>query len=444
MGGTQAMADHYRQKGTGVAKALEDYEKELEAGLKSIEAQYNKHQIVNDNGEQDEAEYYKRRREYLQEHCDKTSEIWWKHWDDVANKEKQMRDKQQTESKKAAKDAQTKKDDALKDGLDAIQTEYESASVSEDQALKAEGDYLLKRRQYLQEHCDEASDVWKKYWADQLKDEKKYRDKLSDADKDAAKEEAEAWEKAFDDLAEKQKKAYDELTKQKEKAYEDLSGIDLTSTVTGADGKDKTILTDLNAATKKLTEYQNSLARLKNTGISDDLLNEILSMDYESGARQSMINTLLGLSADKRKLYYDDYEKYNAKAKEVAQKQVQDEVDELNQTTSEAVTGAFQSVTNSAYIAGADTAKSFIKGISENMSGLITAMSGTTDLDAIRALLNIDSNMFAGAAKGAASADGGFYNTPITINLNDKQYINTTLGDLMEQGRLTGGNTFNL
>lgn len=444
MGGTQAMADHYRQEGTSVAKELEDYEKELEAGLKSIEEQYNKHQIVNGNGEQDEAEYYKRRREYLQEHCDKTSEIWWKHWDDVANKEKQMRDKQQNESEKAAKDAQTKKDDALKDGLDAIQTEYESTSIPEEQALKAEGDYLLKRRQYLQEHCDEASDVWKKYWADQLKDEKKYRDKLSDADKDNAKKDAEEWSKAFDEMVDRQKKAHDELTKQKEKAYEDLSGIDLISTVTGADGKDKTILTDLNAATKKLTEYQNSLARLKNTGISDDLLNEILAMDYESGARQSMINTLLGLSADKRKLYYDDYEKYNAKAKEVAQKQVQDEVDELNQTTSEAVTGAFQSVTNSAYIAGADTAKSFLKGISENMSGLLTAMSGTTDLDTIRALLNIDSNMFAGAAKGPASTGGGFYNTPITINLNDKEYINTTLGDLMEQGRLTGGNTFNL
>lgn len=445
--GSNAMAKYYEQRGKASEanlKSLKDYESDLEEGLKSIEEQYNKHQIVDVDGNQDEEEYYKRRREYLQEHCNKTSEIWWKHWDDVANKEKQMRDKQQTESEKAAKDAQTKKDDALKDGLDAIQTEYESTSVPEEQALKAEGDYLLKRRQYLQEHCDEASDVWKKYWADQLKDEKKYRDKLSDADKDAAKKDAEAWEKAFDDLAEQQKKAYDELTKQKEKAYDDLSGIDLTSTVTGADGKDKTILTDLNAATKKLTEYQNSLARLKNTGISDDLLNDILSMDYESGARQSMINTLLGLSADKRKLYYDDYEKYNAKAKEVAQKQVQDEVDELNTQTAAAVDNAFSSVTNSAYIAGADTAKSFLKGISENMSGLLTAMSGTTDLDAIRALLNIDSNMFAGAAKGTASADGGFYNTPITINLNDKQYINTTLGDLMEQGRLTGGNTFNL
>lgn len=167
-------------------------------------------------------------------------------------------------------------------------------------------------------------------------------------------------------------------------------------------------------------------------------------MDYDSGARQSMINTLLGLSAEKRKLYYDDYEKYNAKAKEVAQKQVQDEADELNRTTSAAVEEAFSSVTNSAYIAGADTAKSFLQGISDNMSDLLTAMSGTTDLDTIRALLNIDSNMFAGSAKDPASTDGDFYNTPIIINLNDKQYINTTLGDLMERGQLTGGNTFNL
>lgn len=438
------MAEYYENQGKAVLEDIESFEKDLEAGLSDIEQQYKMHKITDSTGEKDEAAYYERRREYLQQHCNGMSEIWWKYWDEVADYQKKQQEKQQTESEKAAKDAQTQKDDALKDGLDAIQTEYESTSVPEEQALKAEGDYLLKRRQYLQEHCDEASDVWKKYWADQLKDEKKYRDKLSNADKDAAKEEAEAWEKAFDDLAEQQKKAYDELTKQKEKAYEDLSGIDLTSTVTGADGKEKTILTDLNAATKKLTEYQNSLARLKNTGISDDLLNEILAMDYESGARQSMINTLLGLSADKRKLYYDDYEKYNAKAKEVAQKQVQDEVDELNTQTAAAVDNAFSSVTNSAYIAGADTAKSFLKGISENMSSLLTAMSGTTDLDTIRALLNIDSNMFAGSAKGTASADGGFYNTPITINLNDKQYINTTLGDLMEQGRLTGGNTFNL
>lgn len=354
------------------------------------------------------------------------SEIWWKYWDEVADYQKKQQEKQQTENEKAAKEAQNQWDKALKDGLDSIETEYKLSDIPEDDELKAEEEYLKKRRKYLEEHCDKSSDTWNDYWTDLLESEKKLKDKILKSDKAKAKEDAEEWSKAFEELSETQKKAYDELTKQKEKAFDDLSGIDLTSTVTGADGKEKTILTDLDAATKKLTEYQNSLARLKKTGISDDLLNEILSMDYDSGARQSMINTLLGLSEEKRKLYYDDYEKYNTKAKEVAQNQVQDAVDELNKETETAVDNAFSSVTNSAYIAGADTAKSFLKGISENMSSLLTAMSGTTDLDTIRALLNIDSMSFAGSAKGPDNSSGAsFDNTPIIINLNDKKYIET-------------------
>ena len=48
---------------------------------------------------------------------------------------------------------------------------------------------------------------------------------------------------------------------------------------------------------------------------------------------------------------------------------------------------------------------------------------------------------------GTGLTDGQKYvlaNTPITINLNDQQYINTTIQELIDSGNRSGGNVFNL
>ncbi len=64
--------------------------------------------------------------------------------------------------------------------------------------------------------------------------------------------------------------------------------------------------------------HESSFARLKATGISDSLFKKIKSMNYEDDSSQLFIDTLLGLSPDKRQIYYDAWDRYYAKADEIA------------------------------------------------------------------------------------------------------------------------------
>ena len=92
-----------------------------------------------------------------------------------------------------------------------------------------------------------------------------------------------------------------------------------------------------------------------------------------------------------------------------------------------------------AYAEGVQTAQSYLQGI-------IDGMGGVNDLSAISGIFTA---AYSGAGKtGAANSGNGekyiLGSTPITINLNDKQYIETTIQDLIDKGPTTGGNPFNL
>lgn len=372
-----ARAEAQKQANEEYAKQQEEFENQLKEDWESLAAEYNKHLIVDSNGEQDEEAYYKKRRQYLEEHCDKSSEVWWKYWDEVTAYEKKKRDEQVKAAQKLAED-------------------------------KAKAD-------------KEASDKAKK-----------------DAE-DKAKAEFDAWKDAASDAYDETTKEYQAIVSEKEKAFNELSSIDLTSTVKDKDGNEKTILTDLNKARQELTEYETALEKLKATGISDDLMNEILGMNYENGDRMDFIQTLLDLDPKKLELYYSDYAKYNAKAMELSQEQIQDKLTDLNAKTENAVDGIFKSMPESAYEEGAKTAQSFLQGIYDSMGD-------TVDLNAARAVLNLNGSNGGGsaAASSGKSETVAALNTPITIVLNDKEYINTTLGEVMSNSALTGSNQYSL
>ena len=87
-----------------------------------------------------------------------------------------------------------------------------------------------------------------------------------------------------------------------------------------------------------------------------------------------------------------------------------------------------------AYEEGAATAQSYIQGIIDNMGGI-------NDASVISAMLGIGNGT---GKSGSSSENAAWMNTPITINLNDKEYIKSTFGELIASGKRSGGNTFNL
>lgn len=415
--------ERYRAEGEAAYAAAEEEKKLREDTLKSDTAAFDEKLKLHKISEE---QYYNDLEKYLNLHVDKNSETWWKYYEKVEN----YRDKQAENDKKAEEERQKQLEEDKKAEQDIIKGYWDEVTRQHDQGESDdETEYKLKA-QIVKKYCDENEKEWDSYYTWLYKYQKNKNDQI-------AKNEKEAWENNVKTLSDTLTGSYENLVKQKEKVKEDLANIDLTETVTDVNGKDVTVLTDLDAEYKKLDTYQKSLNRLKATGISDALLADIMSMDYADGSRQRMIDTILGLSAENRQRYYNDYAKVIAKQDEIAQASIQDGLDDLNEQTANAVDDIFSTMPKSAYAEGAATAQSFIQGI-------IDAMGGTVDNQAAMSLFNLGAAAPSATSNKASGNETIAANTPITIVLNDKEYISTTVGEMMNNSRLSGGSTFNL
>lgn len=401
--------EYYKQQGLAAQKNADEMRSIRDENIKDevagLDTKLKLHKIT-------EEQYYADLEKYLNDHVDRGSEVWWEYYDKITD----YRDKQAENDKKAEQDI-------IKGYWDEVTRQRDQGEIDD------ETEYKLKA-QIVKKYCDENEKEWDSYYTWLYKYQKNKNDQI-------AKNEKEAWENNVKTLSDTLTGSYENLVKQKEKVKEDLANIDLTETVTDVNGKDVTVLTDLDAEYKKLDTYQKSLNRLKATGISDELLADIMSMDYADGSRQRMIDTILGLSAENRQRYYNDYAKVIAKQDEIAQASIQDGLDDLNEQTANAVDDIFGTMPESAYAEGAATAQSFIQGI-------IDAMGGTVDNQAAMSLFNLGTAAPSATSNKASGNETVAANTPITIILNDKEYISTTVGEMVNNSRLSGGSTFNL
>lgn len=433
LGSTSVMANYYEKMGKDSAEARKSFleqrkldNEELEKGLADIEKRYNNHQIVDSSGGKDEAAYMAERKKYLEKHIDESSEMWWKYYDEIADFEKKSAEdhkkaleEEKKESEKAAEEAEKKKIEYIKKSWDEITRQREREIITEDD------EYTLKA-QLIKEYCDENEDTWNEYydWLYEF---------VKNEEEEITEEQVNAWEKNSEALADSLSDRYKDLVKQKEKVKQELLNIDLLETVKGKDGKEVTILTDLNKEIEKINKYKNSLQKLKNTGASEALIGEIQNLSYEDGQRQRFIDVLLGLSEEKRNLYYSDYERFQKAAEDAASTEISNQLEKINQATTDSVKNIFGTIPQTAYQQGVETAQSYLQGIIDSMDGINTNA-------AIQGILTSMNTPAASSGQQQVISTS----TPITINLNDKQYINTTLQQFIDEGIITGGNTFNL
>lgn len=444
--------DYYRKRSEESESFLEDlsqkqkeevklYEENLQAEVDKLDEKLSLRKLS-------EEEYYTELKKYLDSHVNEESALYYKQLsnyekyvdkkDKAAQKEAENQKKQADKEEKERKKAAEKKID---DDIDALKLRGETDDGYSKEQMWNDIEVIVNG-------LDKQSDQYKKYNAEILKGRKKLSDDLAKEDEKAAKEQLKQLKSAADKQEKELEKQYKELVKQKEKAKDSLLGVDLSDTVTDKDGKDKEVLTDLNAEIKKIDKYKTSIEKLKELGASDSLIEKIQSMKFEDGSRQNFINTLLGLSNDSLQLYFSDWERWQAKAEEVSQDLISDDLDDLNSKTANAVDSIFGDVAEGAYEDGAEVAQNFLQGIIDNMGDL-------NDAAAISAMLGITSGTGAGtnaSATGTNASSGGTSGTttevssktPIIINLNDKEYINTSIEELIAAGKRSGGNTFNL
>ena len=307
----------------------------------------------------------------------------------------------------------------------------------------SEPEYFAKRKAYLESHRDEESAEWWAYY-DEVTG---YYDKLSEEERKAAEkaaeeaeklrkeqleaiekanqEEIEAWESSAKETADAIKDAYKEAQDAIEEAKGDYlkSGTELGESVTDKDGNERFILDDLDKEKKALEKYRKSMDKLRETGISDSLIDGIMQFDYKDGSRQQFIDELLGMSDSQRQRYYKDYEEYISAVQSTAEYDAKDELAEANALAKEGMGSIYESMPAVAYDKGKETAASYYNGIIDGMADCDPVIS-----EAFRSSVNL----------GKMQAQGGnLYSGDTVINfvVDSSKIVSKTIDELASMTR---------
>lgn len=398
---------------SGVNQKSDMLDKELE----ELEHKYKTHKVT-------EEQYWAERKSTLEKYRDDDSEEWNALYDKVTEHYTKL-----AEAEKKAKEAALKEDTAeAKKRFDALYSQL--------------SDEKITREQFNDEYAALTEELAQK----QIDISKYASDKIASYDEKVRKEEMTVWEKASKEITDKITKTYENVTQAYEKAKSQLisSAKLIDQKVTDTSGADRYILTDFEKKRKELAKYRKDLEKLKETGISDNLMEQVMSLSYDSGERQGYISELLKMSDSQRKKYYKDVDAFYAEADKTAAFEVQDDLTEADRIAKEGIESIYGSMPADAYQKGVETAQSYINGINKTMA----------DADALRSMgsdfgeRSQNSKMQSAASGSSGStysppgtAQGGkssFYSgdTKIVINVAGKNVIVSTIEELIRKGRL--------
>ena len=389
----------------------------LDKALEELEHKYKTHKVT-------EEQYWAERKSTLEKYRDDDSEEWNALYDKVTEHYTKL-----AETEKKAKEAALKEDTAeAKKRFDALYSQLSDEKITREQF---NDEYAALTEELAQKQIDISE-----YAAD----------KIASYDEKVRKEEMTAWEKSSKEITDKITKTYENVTQAYEKAKSQLisSAKLIDQKVTDTSGADRYILADFEKKRKELAKYRKDRDKLKETGISDDLMEQVMSLSYDSGERQGYISELLKMSDSQRKKYYKDVDAFYAEADKTAAFEVQDDLTEADRIAKEGIESIYGSMPADAYQKGVETAQSYIDGINKTMA----------DADALRSMgsdfgersQNSKMQSAASGSSGSTYSPSGtaqgskssFYSgdTKIVINVAGKNVIVSTIEELIRKGRL--------
>lgn len=151
----------------------------------------------------------------------------------------------------------------------------------------------------------------------------------------------------------------DDVKKKQEEMRSKLSGYGDLFTIED----DQMFLESIQGQIDALNTYEDTLNRLKERGVSDGLLNEVLGMDIDDATAYG--EELLGLSDDQWSEYNALWEEKQQRAIEIATQFYQDELDTLQTEYDEKLAEALDALKDTAFESGQNTAQGLINGLSD-------------------------------------------------------------------------------
>ena len=397
----------------------ESYTEKLDAAMQELDDKLAIHAMSEDK-------YWTARRAKLQELRNDTSKEWWAYQDEV--------------SSYFENDAKTALSE-FKNGVDSEILSLENMRDELDDDTKDDVWYAKELEKIVKRL--EGTEIYDAYYKKLLDAQQKVRD----SNNKAVQQEIDDWGNRSEETQKAVQDAYknvEEAYKQAQQSY--ANSLTLAEKGYDAQGKDRYILTDLEKEKKRLDAYTKNLEKLKDTGISDDLYNEILSLNYDSGEREGVIKEILTLSDKKRQEYYEDYAEYIESTKKAGAVQIEGDLEDANKAAVEGIISIYEDMPSSAYEKGLETADAYIQGITDGMVD-VNSMFSAMGIDTAKRVIPTISDVSQGMESGvSASMPQGYISedTPIVINVAGETVINQRLKEFFNLNTLTGGNNTGL
>ena len=291
----------------------------------------------------------------------------------------------------------SKEVEKLNDEIEKIETAANERAAAKELAeykknLKEKNDELakaeVKDREKIQADIDKLNEDWNE----------KQLQKQEAAQKEALKSQADA----LNEIKNNYEKALNAVESSRDSLQGKLSDVDLFT-----EEDDFFQLTNLQNSIDAINKYGDTIQALKDRGIADSLLDEVLGLDQEKAMKYA--NALLGMADDQYENYMALWQEKEAASKKVAQSIYQTEIDAIHDEYLDKLPDEFKP-------AGQEAMDAFGDGLAISGERAIAIAKSVSD----SILAELDRINAADVVSSAVNAEVSGFSGRLTGTVNDK------------------------
>ena len=288
-----ALADHYRSQGEQAAAEVDrilgrisdDVVLSTEEATKKIKEEWTaaEHNYAMGVISSDE-ELIAEKQRILEEYGDETCEDQWKYYENLQKLQDDYAEDTAEAEKKAAENAKKAAEEAAKEHEEAVKAEWKAIEHQNSIGLLSDEEAYKKKLEFIQKYCPEYSDEWYDYYKDVYDYQKKLSDKQLDELKDSMEDQLDVVKGGLKDVLSEYKSAYKDIQSNIDSYKKKLLSIgDAFEVVENKNGSKTLKVNDLTKQMAEMRRYNEYIKKLKASGASQSMLEELTSMDTADG-----------------------------------------------------------------------------------------------------------------------------------------------------------------
>ena len=366
-----ALADHYRSQGEQAAAEVDrilgrisdDVVLSTEEATKKIKEEWTaaEHNYAMGVISSDE-ELIAEKQRILDKYGDETCEDQWKYYENLQKLQDDYAEDTAEAEKKAAEDAKKAAEDAAKEHEEAVKAEWKAIDHQNAIGLLSDEEAYKKKLEFIQKYCPEYSDEWYDYYKDIYDYQKDLSDKQLDKLKDSMDDQIDVVKDGLKDVLSEYKSAYKDIQSNIDSYKKKLLSIgDAFEVIENKNGTKTLKVNDLTKQMAEMRKYNEYIKKLKASGASQSMLEELTSMDTADG--MEFAKQLANMSDADFKQINDYYKQRDELAQNLATDLYAPDTAALNDKLKSDIYEQFGLLPEEIQAIGADAVDAFVAGL---------------------------------------------------------------------------------